>query len=571
MTPSQPIVLDEEVHPAATEEGILPVILSAVEAFHRTLLTSVKPASHYALQTQSENWSSRPALFRIVSTNLFSEGKPTLLAVIPWVTTSGEDIGEHLRAVKASFGPAAQGPGYRVCVVTEQAIEEKELISLAKKAGGPVCGLNAVDRTFYGSNATPLKLYTLRVQSADNNSLDVPQRIEEDNTLNREKATFETNLIAATPRVWVTPMMVVLCVVVFLLMVASDLGALMSPSIDHLMKWGALFAPNVKHGEQWRLITAMFVHIGLFHIAVNMVCFWPTGRMAERLFGNVPFLVIYLLSGLGGTIASMTFNGNLVSAGASGAIFGVFGATLGFLATRRRVIPAATLRPLARSTILFVGYNLVATMGQSQIDSAAHIGGLVTGFLCGALLSRPIPAPQRAWVRQTAFSVVAAVGLLIAASTAISRVPEDAMVWQPGVQELSDAYNAMITGLRPQLEEYDKIQAEFQRLADSKIDDSEAGPAMRALGKRARKNHKKAAGQKHADPRVGALAAILVEGMDEQALAMETFGNAPVLDEKVSQEFIEHLQASQAAIARFEQERDALMKANGVPLIKNDE
>src|SRR5438034_1313685 len=130
---------------------------------------------------------------------------------------------------------------------------------------------------------------------------------------------FRRALFTRTPRAWVTPTMIVLNVAVFVAMVANGVSAL-APTSASLIRWGADFGPRTTGGQSWRLLTNTFVHIGLPHIAMNMIALWQSGRMVERLLGNLGFAVTYLLAGLCGSIVSTLSHPFTVSAGASGAI-----------------------------------------------------------------------------------------------------------------------------------------------------------------------------------------------------------------------------------------------------------
>ena len=143
-----------------------------------------------------------------------------------------------------------------------------------------------------------------------------------------------------------TPLLVVACVAVFAAMVVRGVSPT-EPSIEALLDWGGNFGPYVAvDHEYWRLFTSMFLHVGFLHLLFNMWCLLAAGPMVERFFGNLGFAVIYVISGIGGALASTAFHPLLVSAGASGAIFGIFGALFGFLAVQHQTVPAALLKPL---------------------------------------------------------------------------------------------------------------------------------------------------------------------------------------------------------------------------------
>jgi rhomboid protease GluP len=206
-----------------------------------------------------------------------------------------------------------------------------------------------------------------------------------------QNVEFQQRIVQATPRAFVTPVLVGLNVLVFVAMVASGLS-FMDPSIEGLLKWGANYGPDVTQGQWWRLLTAMFIHIGIIHIAMNMYILWGIGKLTERLFGNFGFLVLYLLAGLGGSLTSVWWKPFTVSAGASGAVFGVYGGLLGYLLLQRHTVPKRNVSSLATSAGTFLVYNLIYSMMSARVDIAAHLGGFVTGFLVGGALAQPLIA-----------------------------------------------------------------------------------------------------------------------------------------------------------------------------------
>jgi rhomboid protease GluP len=162
--------------------------------------------------------------------------------------------------------------------------------------------------------------------------------------------------------------------------------------------WGANYGPFTLSGQWWRLVTCMFVHGSLLHIAFNMWCLWDLGALAESLYGHWTFAVVYLLAGVGGSLGSVMWNPNVLSVGASGAIFGIAGALIASFYLGEFSLPRAAVMGTLRSVVMFVGYNLVFGAVMSRVDNAAHVGGLVTGLILGALIARVAPdrdAPMR--------------------------------------------------------------------------------------------------------------------------------------------------------------------------------
>jgi membrane associated rhomboid family serine protease/tetratricopeptide (TPR) repeat protein len=206
----------------------------------------------------------------------------------------------------------------------------------------------------------------------------------------------------AAHRLWVTPTIIGLNVVVYLAMCATGVSP-MSPSTGDLFKWGANFGPaGMLDGQGWRLLTCAFVHVGLLHLGFNMYAFVGAGAWMERALGSVAFFALYLVAALGGSLVSTIWSPLVVSAGASGAVFGVYGALLAFAQAPRENMTLDVER-LQKSAIGFIAYNLFYGLTQPNIGNSAHIGGLVTGFVAGWLLVsyRPTPAasPKRAYLR----------------------------------------------------------------------------------------------------------------------------------------------------------------------------
>ena len=152
-----------------------------------------------------------------------------------------------------------------------------------------------------------------------------------DASAEHSEVEFARRLYATTPRAPVTPALIAINVSVFLIMLAMGM-ALFGGKADTYLRFGANFAPLTTGGEWWRLLTCTVVHAGVLHLAFNMWALWDSGQLTERLFGSAWFTAIYLFAGVGGSLASMLWQPAAVSVGASGAIFGVFGALLAYLA-----------------------------------------------------------------------------------------------------------------------------------------------------------------------------------------------------------------------------------------------
>ncbi len=166
-------------------------------------------------------------------------------------------------------------------------------------------------------------------------------------------------------------------VLVFLAMTLS--GG--SENTDVLVRFGAKVNGRIAAGEYWRFLTPVFIHIGFMHLAFNSYALYALGTEVERLFGNAPFAVMYLLSGFSGVIASFAFNNHL-SAGASGAIFGLVGALGYFFARYRNLLGRAGRRQLVNIAVV-AAYNLAFGFLYPGVDNHGHLGGLVAGVALG--------------------------------------------------------------------------------------------------------------------------------------------------------------------------------------------
>ena len=235
------------------------------------------------------------------------------------------------------------------------------------------------------------------------------------------QVAFEMLLEKKTPRVFVVPVLVVLNFLVFLAMSVSGVS-LMDPTVFDLLSWGANFDPLIAGGDIWRLLTATFVHIGIIHIAINMYVLWDVGKLAERLFGNWPFLFLYIACGLGGSIASVAWNPLITSAGASGAIFGVAGGLLAFMQREKLGNFRDLMKGHLNNLLVFVGYNLFFGFTASGIDNAGHIGGLLSGMIIGFFLARPLELTPAARPPRYRIVVPLTVILLLALSLTVPKL-----------------------------------------------------------------------------------------------------------------------------------------------------
>lgn len=176
--------------------------------------------------------------------------------------------------------------------------------------------------------------------------------------------------------------LILICILIFILMYILGNG---SEDTYTLLKFGANLDALTKNGQYYRLFTSMFLHIGIIHLLCNMYSLYIIGREVEIVFTKKKYLIIYLLSGIAGSILSLAFNHNTVCAGASGAIFGLLGALLYFGYYYRAYLGASVTRSILPVVII----NLIIGFASTGIDNAAHIGGLVGGILIATAVGVP--------------------------------------------------------------------------------------------------------------------------------------------------------------------------------------
>lgn len=182
---------------------------------------------------------------------------------------------------------------------------------------------------------------------------------------------------------YVTRTLMVINVLVFVAMVVYGYltyGTLSgTEDMRVLIHFGAKVNEAIAVGETWRLFSAMFIHIGVFHLLVNLYALYALGPLVEGYYGHLRFLAIYLVGGLFGSLASYAFS-DAVSAGASGAIFGLAGAITVFFVSYRENFGARG-RSILQNMLFIIGLNLVFGITVPGIDNWGHIGGLVGGAL----------------------------------------------------------------------------------------------------------------------------------------------------------------------------------------------
>ena len=241
-----------------------------------------------------------------------------------------------------------------------------------------------------------------------------------------QEREFAQRLRALAPRTWITWAIVAINIAAWLATVAAGADPA-KPGAAQLLELGGNTAFAVQHGQWWRLFTAAFLHIGLPHLAMNMLGLVLLGPTVERIYGHRSFLLLYLGCALAGGAASLHFSAQGgVSVGASGAVFGVAGALLTAVFHHRRRLPLLFGKRMLGGIGAFIVYSLVQGMAPG-VDNAAHIGGLAAGVALAFILPERFSAAQdrRGLRLRPALALLFAIGFTTAIALSAPRAPLD--------------------------------------------------------------------------------------------------------------------------------------------------
>lgn len=358
----------------------------------------------YASRVDERTWKAMTVLFELpggaaASSSADDEGVLPAghYALLPWDVGDARLLDSYLSQLRTRQ-PRLQ---HAILISSGMPIPDAALASLAERHRVALAVVHARELTAYGASevALPLReaIRTKRWRQAPNPLTHISGHGDP-----RNPAIFADRLRHAVRRAHVTRALLTVNIGIYIAMLAVDgFGSLLQGfRISTLMAWGANSeAATVGAGEAWRLMTCTFLHAHVLHIALNMWALRVLGETAERLFGSAMFAAIYALSALGGSIASLAFSlsgmPDVPSVGASGAIFGLMGGILGFALTRAKMMPDGLAKRMRSSATFFIVLNVGIGLSIAEVDNAAHIGGLITGVVGGALLSRDLPpAPQ---------------------------------------------------------------------------------------------------------------------------------------------------------------------------------
>jgi len=227
------------------------------------------------------------------------------------------------------------------------------------------------------------------------------------------------SLLALTPAT--TAIIAINAAVLAAMTIREGVGALSNPPTETLVRWGADWGILTLSTQPWRAFTSMWLHVGALHLLLNMWCLNIYGRVTERLFGWRFYLLMYAFAGLCGSLASLGWRPDRVSAGASGAIFGVAGALVMPYQSGALSADAAVLKRASKSLLTFIGYNLFIGFVVPVIDNSAHLGGLLGGFAMGMLWTRYRHALDRGLLQRIAIVCAVFVGVTFATVRYVHR------------------------------------------------------------------------------------------------------------------------------------------------------
>lgn len=253
-----------------------------------------------------------------------------------------------------------------------------------------------------------------KLDSKDDDALNEPP------SSTKEKLTGFISIFKPTQGYFITPIIINLNIAIFILMMITGVSAIL-PDSESLINWGANFRPATLNGEWWRLITNCFLHIGVIHLLMNMYAFIYIGLLLEPHLDKTLFAAAYLLTGISASVASLWWHELSISAGASGAIFGMYGVFLAMLTTN--LIEKAARKALLTSIVIFVAYNLMNGV-KGGIDNAAHIGGLVSGLIIGYAYFPGLKKPGEVFLKFSTVGLLAFV-VIISSFTIYKQLPND--------------------------------------------------------------------------------------------------------------------------------------------------
>lgn len=233
----------------------------------------------------------------------------------------------------------------------------------------------------------------------------------------------------------------------------------------------------VQHHEYWRLITCIFIHIGFIHLLLNNYALWIIGQEIEQIYGSARFVVLYLFTGVAGSLGSFFFNPQATSAGASGAIFGLFGVMATFAFRYRKEIPQTLSREIRRRVLPVIAINLAFGFSVRIVDNSAHISGLLSGVVLALVIPYMRPNERftpRFWVALQALCMLLIFGSFLAAFRNYSGP-------RLSVSNLTSDSGPTVVTYFERMQDARRLLDESFRVFDSAIDGKSADGSNQAL------------------------------------------------------------------------------------------
>ncbi len=222
----------------------------------------------------------------------------------------------------------------------------------------------------------------------------------------------------------ITFLLIAANLIMYVLMVGSGVS-FFAPTTEQILHWGGCNSQTILHGEPWRLFSSMFVHFGIIHLVMNLYVLFDIGTTLEPLIGKARFTALYLASGIFGGLASQFahLHSYTVEAGASGAIFGIIGGL--FVLLNTELFSEERRDSNLKKVIVFIVMNLGYGLQQSNVNVAAHLGGLFSGFVLGFGLYPSLIFSQKPLIKRLTILVIALVTLASSAKALNSMKNSD--------------------------------------------------------------------------------------------------------------------------------------------------
>ena len=280
----------------------------------------------------------------------------------------------------------------------------------------------------------------------------------------------------------------------------------------------------VQHHEYWRLCTSIFIHIGVIHLLLNNYALWIIGQEIEQIYGSARFVVLYLFTGVIGSLASFFFNPQATSAGASGSIFGLFGVMATFAFRYRKEIPPMLSREIRRRVLPIIAINLVFGFSVRIVDNAAHLGGLLSGVVLGLIVPYKRPTERitpRIWVVLQIVCLLLIFGSFVAAF-------RDYTGPRLSFSNLTSDHGSSVVDYYNRMQEARRLLDESFRLFDSDMEGKSASDGSNRALDSIERALSAANGAPRIDDRSDQFRTRLIEIINQQKSLIVEFSQSPV-------------------------------------------